>query len=327
MFGVLVVGVCVVGLLAVLAALLVGGIITGIVAVVFATDRESSTPAESATMAGLGIAAFIATLTLGSVAPGASWMPLVAWLVAVCVIRHRAELTKTPEQRKAREAAERLQAEQDEKRAAARKAIAERKRVDSFTKDGLALMTKARTAVSAVRATEAAREGWLGDQADLDFSADLTLISEALLQARRIEKVVQRSKKIPDPSADDVAMLRDAERTVTTLRTEAKGRVGIIEDCVKQAREIDRLLAEERRQQEFDKQRDAARRQLAAELYVAEVRSPARHSDTADAIAARVQAFRELKNVVDDKVRQEVEAGGTKPANDPFTQVRRLLAL
>ena len=50
MFGVIVVGVCVVGLLAVLAALLVGGIITGIVAVVFATDRESSTPAEAATM-------------------------------------------------------------------------------------------------------------------------------------------------------------------------------------------------------------------------------------------------------------------------------------
>ena len=93
---------------------------------------------------------------------------------------------------------------------AARKAITERKRVDSFTRDGLALINKARTAVSAVRATEAARDGWLSDQADLDFSADLTFISEALLQARRIEKVVERSKKIPDPSAEDVAMLRDA---------------------------------------------------------------------------------------------------------------------
>ncbi|CAN1558815.1 hypothetical protein MCEMIE22_02559 [Mycobacteriaceae bacterium] len=327
MFGVIAIGFCVLGLLAVLAALLVGGIITGIVAVVYATDRESSTPAESAAIAGLGIAAFIATLTLGPVAPGAAWMPVVVWLVAVYVIRQRAELMETPQQRKVREAAERAQAEQDEKRAAARKAIAERKRVDSFTKDGLALMAKARTAVSAVRATEAARDGWLGDQADLDFSADLTLISDALLQARRIEKMVERSKKIPDPSPEDVAMLRDAEKTMKTLRTDAKGRVGIIEDCVKQAREIDRLLAEERRQQEFDRQRDAARRQLAAELYVAEVRSPARHSDTADAIAARVQAFRELKKVVDEKVLREVEAGGAKPANDLFTQVRRLLSL
>jgi hypothetical protein len=317
----------VLGLLAVLAALLVGGIITGIVAVVFATDRESSTPAESAAMAGLGIAAFIATLTLGSVAPGAAWMPVVAWLVAVYVIRQRAELMETPQQRKVREAAERAQAEQDEKRAAARKAIAERKRVDSFTKDGLALMTKARTAVSTVRATEAARDGWLGDREDLDFSADLTFISEALLQARRIEKVVERSKKIPDPSPEDVVMLRDAEKTMKTLRTDAESRVGSIEDCVKQAREIDRLLAEERRQQEFDKQRAAARRQLAAELHLAEVRSPARHSDTADAIAARVQAFRELKNVVDEKVLREIEAGDAKPANDLFAQVRRLLSL
>lgn len=326
MIGVIAIGLCVVGLLAVLAALLVGGIISGIVAVVFAMDRESPTPAEFAAMAGLGIAAFVAALTLGSIAPGAAWMPVVAWLVAVCVIRQRAELMETPAQREVREAAERAQAEQDEKRAAARKVIAERKRVDSFTKDGLALIARARTAVSAVRATEAARDGWLGDRADLDFSVDLTLVSEALLQARRIEKVVQRSKKIPDPSPEDVAMLRDAEKTMKTLRAEAKGRVGIIEDCVTQAREIDRLLAEERRQQEFDRQRDAARRQLAAELYGAEVRSPARHSDTADAIAARVQAFRELKNVVDEKVLREVEAGDATPANDLFASVRRLLS-
>ena len=51
MFGVIFFGLCVVGLLAVLAALLVGGIITGIVAVVYATDRESSTPCEAAAMA------------------------------------------------------------------------------------------------------------------------------------------------------------------------------------------------------------------------------------------------------------------------------------
>jgi hypothetical protein len=193
MFGVIVVGLCVLGLLAVLAMFLIGWIIKGIVAVVFATDRESSTPGEAATMGGLGIAAFIATLTLGSVAPGAAWMPVVAWIVAVYVIRQRAELMETPQQRKVREAAERAQAEQDEKRAAARKAIAERKRVDSFTKDGLALMAKARGAVSAVRATEAARDGWLGDQADLDFSADLTFISEWWSAARRFPIRVPRT--------------------------------------------------------------------------------------------------------------------------------------
>jgi hypothetical protein len=187
-------------------------------------------------------------------------------------------------------------------------------------------MAKARDAAGAVRATEAARDGWLGDQADLDFSADLTLISESLLQARRIEKVVQRSKKIPDPSPDDVAMLRDAEKTVTTLRTEAKSRVGIIEDCVKHAREIDRLLAEDRRRQEVDRQREAARRELAAELYGAEMRSPAQRSYTADAIAACVQAFRDLKNIVDEQVLREIEGGGANPVYGLFVQVRRVLS-
>ena len=48
---------------------------------------------------------------------------------------------------------------------------------------------------------------------------------------------------------------------------------------------------------------------------------------TADAIAARVQAFRELKNVVDEKILREIESGGAKPANDLFAHVRRPLSL
>ena len=51
-----------------------------------------------------------------------------------------------------------------------------------------------------------------------------------------------------------------------------------------------------------------------------------RHSDTADAIAAGVQAFRELKNVVDEKVMWEIEAGDADAPNDLFAQVRRLLS-
>jgi hypothetical protein len=316
----------VVALLVVLLVMLVGGILNAIVAALFATDREASPQTEVATIAGLGVAAFLGAVVVGAVGLAAWWVPLALWLVGFSILRRRAPLKETPAQCVAREANERKQAEQDEKRAAARKVVAERKRVDSFTKDGLALLQWANSAADTVRSTEAARDGWLGEPTDLDFSADLTFISEALLQARRIDKVVERSKKIPDPSPEDVVMLRDAEKTMKILRTDAKSRVRIIEDCVNHAREIDRLLAEERRLQEFDKQRDAVRRQLAAELFVAEVRSPARHSETADAIAARVQAFRELKNVVDEKVLREVEAGDAKPANDLFAQVRRLLS-
>ena len=316
----------VVALLVVLLVMLVGGILNAIVAALFATDREASSPTGAATIAGLGVVAFLAAGVIGSVGLPAWWVPLPLWLVGFSIVRHRAPLKETPAQRAVREATERKQAEQDEKRAAARKVVAERKRADSFTKDGLALLQRANAAVDEVGSTEAARGGWLGKPTELDFSADVALISEALLQARRIEKVVERTKKIPDPSPDDVAMLRDAEKMVKTLRAEAKSRVRIIDDCVKQAREIDRLLAEERRQQEVDGQRETARRQLAAELFVAGVRPATRDSDTADAIAARVQAFRELKNIVDAKVLREIEGGASNPVYGLFVQVRRVLS-
>ena len=313
-------------LVAVLLVTLVGGILNAIAEVLFATDREASSPTEVATIAGLGVVAFLAAVLIGSVEFAAWWVPLALWLVGFSIVRHRAPLKETPAQRSAREAAERKQAEQDEKRAAARKVVAERKRVDSFTKDGLALLQRANSAVDDVRATEAALDGWLGEPADFDFSADVALISDALLQARRIEKVVERTRKIPDPTPDDVIMLRDAEKAVKTLRAEAKSRVRIIDDCVKQAREIDRLLVEERRLHEVDKQREAARRQLAAELFIAGVRPSTRDSDTADAISARVQAFRELKNIVDEKVLREIEGGGSNPVYGLFVQVRRVLS-
>ena len=194
-----------------------------------------------------------------------------------------------------------------------------------MTRSGLALLEQAEELVGGVKATEAARAGWLGEPADLDFSQDISMISDALLQARRIEKLVERTRKLPDPSPDDIAMLRDAEKSVKTLRAEAKHRVKILQDCLEQARGIDRLLAAERRQQELDEQRADTRRRLAAELFRVEVRGPERESDTADAVAARVAAFRELKNVVDDEVRLEIEGGGGNPVAGALTRIRGVL--
>ena len=326
-----------------LVALVVGGVIAGIVYLLFAPNREPPSSVQIVWLTVGGVAAVVAMSVLPSDEPGVWLIPVLLWLVALCVVRHSAPLKETPVQRHqreaaerkhakqeqrraaAREAAERKRAEEAERRAAARKAVAERKRLDSFTKDGLALLGRARAAVAAVRNTEAARDGWLGEAADLDFDADVNAISEALLQARRIEKVAERTKKIPDPSPDDTAMLRDAQKTVKELRSEAKSRVKILDDCATQAREIDRLLAEERRREENDRQREAARRQLAAELFVAEVRPAARESDTADAIAAHVAAFKELKHIVDEKTLREVEGGGTNPFASAITWVRQVL--
>jgi len=190
----------VVALLVVLLVMLVGEILKGIVEALFATDREASSLTEAVTIVGLGVAASLSAVGIGSVGLAAWWVPLALWLVGFSIVRHRAPLKETPAQRVAREATERKQAEQDEKRAAARKVVAERKRVDSFTKDGLALLERANSAVDSVRATEAARDGWLGKPTDFDFSADVALISEALLQARRIEKVVGAPRRSLTPA-------------------------------------------------------------------------------------------------------------------------------
>ena len=56
------------------------------------------------------------------------------------------------------------------------------------------------------------------------------------------------------------------------------------------------------------------------------MRPSTRDSDTADAIAARVQAFRELKNIVDENVLREIERGGSNPVYGLFVQVRRVLS-
>lgn len=306
-----------------IAALVVFGVVSLIIEILLAPGREDSSPAQIAVLGGLGVAALIGSVAIGSGQPDAVFVPWVFWLLALSIIRHSAPLRETEPQRRAREAAERKQAEEDEKRAAARKVVAERKRVDSFTKDGLALLEKAKSAVQAIARTEAAHEGWLGEPADFDFSADLAMISDTLLQARRIEKVVERTKKLPDPTRDDKAMVREAEASVRALRAEVKQRVKILDGCATQAHEVDRLLAEERRQQKLDEQRDEARRQLAAELFRVEARVEERESDTADAVAVRVAAFRELKNIVDEQVLLEVEqaAGGT----DLISRARRLL--
>lgn len=305
--------------------MLIGGVLSAIGTVLFAPDREASSPAATLSLAIAGIASLFGGAALNTVAPGAFLIPLLAWLVALALVRNSAPLKETEEQRRAREAAARKRAKEEVKREAARKAVAARQHADSLTKDGLKLLERARCAIADVKSTEAAREGWLGEWNDLNFPHDVAVISDTLQQARRIEKVVERTKKLPDPTPDDKKMLREAEQKVKTLRADSKARVQLLEDCAKQAREIDRLLEEERRRLRLDKQRDEARRQLATELFLVEVTPVQRESDAADAIAARVAAFKELKNIVDEPLRREIEGAGAGPVQEAMTWVRRAI--
>jgi hypothetical protein len=200
-----------------LVVLIVGSMVEGFVRLVFAPHREVLSQNQFWLLAILGIIAFVATLAVAATV-GGGWFvaPIAMWLLATTIVRNSAPERETKQQRIAREASER-------KRAAARKAVAERKRLDVFGKDGIGLMERAKLAVDTVMTTEAVREGWLGEPGDLDFSADLALITETLRQARRIEKVAAESKAIPQPNGDDKKLLRDAERTVKQLRELGEG--------------------------------------------------------------------------------------------------------
>ncbi|MBS9532210.1 hypothetical protein KIH27_01250 [Mycobacterium sp. M1] len=286
--------------LAVLLVLLViGGLIAGVVNLIFPFGRAPASNTELAVI--LAISFFTLLLTVLMAELGGAWfvLPIAVGLTAVSIIRHSAPVLETDEQRRIRVA-------EEGRRAAARERVAARKRIDDFGKDGLSLIARAQRAVDGIMATEAARDGWLGDADDLDFSADLTMITGTLKQARRMEKLAAKSKAIPRPSDEDTSMVRDAERAVKHLRSAVKQRAQILDDCASQARHVDRTLAQEREDARLAERRDEARRQLAAELYGVEAAPPASHSDAADAVQAYVAAFRELKGVIDEQRRREI---------------------
>lgn len=301
-----------------LVLLLVAGVVAGLFHLVFAPNRVPPTPIEWVVLAVTGVGALIVAPSALASAGGGVWaVPVGMWVVLLIVLRHSAPLApvpETPSERKARVAAERKHADEQ------RKAL-ERKRINALGKDGVKLMERATAAIKAVKQTEAARGGWLGEPADLDFSAEVTAIKDALRQARRIEKLVAESKALPSPTEDDTTMMRDGECTIKQLRGDALRRVEALDDCVHQARQIDRSLAAEREQARVDARRDETRGQLAAELYGAEAASAGAAWDAADSVTARVAAFRELKGLVDEP-RQPVDP--PSPPQNVLTWLRGL---
>lgn len=142
-------------------ALVVGAVVSGVISVIFAPNRESLSPERTRALTGLGMVAFMCFVVLAATAPGAWFLaPGAIWLVAFSVARNSAPVRETAQQRRLREAAERKRADEEKKRAAARKKVQERNRADAFTKGGLALMDRGRSAV-------ASRRWWSGRKPSL----------------------------------------------------------------------------------------------------------------------------------------------------------------
>jgi hypothetical protein len=153
-----------------------------------------------------------------------------------------------------------------------------------------------RATVSDIRYSEAARSGLLGD---IDFDADIRGITDNLLKANELEKVVVKLAALDKASADDRMILAEAIATVSDLETAALNRVELIAKCAAEAKLVDKSLHEERQDAKTSAQRAELHAKLAAMLYGIEATPDITPADSAaDAVLLRVRAYREIKNQI-----------------------------
>lgn len=168
------------------------------------------------------------------------------------------------------------------------------RRIDTLGKQNAALVESALSAVKQVTASEAARAGWLGD---VDFSADIKSITDNFEKAHALRGVIGKLSALDKPSAEDRKILGDAKTTAANLEVAAIERVELIGKCAKEAQLIDKSLRTEREDARVAEQRAELHAKLSAMLYGIEATPETNQQDSAvDAVMARVQAYREIKN-------------------------------
>ena len=151
-------------------------------------------------------------------------------------------------------------------------------------------------AVRQVGASEAARTGWLGD---VDFTADIQQITDNFQKAHALRKVADELSALDKPSPDDRRILAEAETTVANLELAAVERVELIGKCATEARLIDKSLSDERKDARTAEQRAELHAKLSGLLYGIEAAPDTTPTDSAaDAVMARVQAYREIKSQI-----------------------------
>lgn len=173
---------------------------------------------------------------------------------------------------------------------------ARRKLVGAIGEKSATRVDSARAAVKKVVASEAARAGWLGD---VDFNADIQGIVDNFAKAHSLRRVAEQLAALDKPSADDRRILAEATTTIAELETAAVERVELIGKCATEAQLIDESLRNERKDAQTAEQRAELHAKLSALLYGIEAAPAVTATDsTADAVLARVQAYREIKNQI-----------------------------
>lgn len=188
------------------------------------------------------------------------------------------------------------QAAADKQQREARARDEKQQRINSLGAKNAELVESAQTAVKRVAATEAARAGWLGD---VDFTPDLQNITDSFHKAPALRKIASQLSALDKPSADDRRILAEAKNTSATLERAACERVELITKCAREANLIDDSLRNERKDARTAEQRAELHAKLSAMLYGIDAAPTAAFEDSAaDAVLARVQAYREIKNQI-----------------------------
>jgi hypothetical protein len=170
------------------------------------------------------------------------------------------------------------------------------KRIQALGAANAALVESAEAAVKRVADSEAARAGWLGD---VDFSDDIRGIIDTFLKAHSLRKVAAELSGLDQPTPDDRKILQEASTAADNLSRVAAERVTLIEKCAAEAEAVDKSLRKERADAHTAEQRARLHAKLSSMLYGIEATPDTGPRDsTADAVIARVGAYREIKHQI-----------------------------
>lgn len=232
-----------------------------------------------------GLLAFSGAIALAILTDGFWWaIPVAAWIAGLIATRRAAKSRG-------------VKAEAEEQ-------AAQEAHIDELSKPERVLLENAEAAVKRIQSTEAAQAGWLGDPADLDFSADLQFIANNTATARRLRNLIFELGEIPNPSPADRTLITDAEREIDSLAVHSIERTRLLESCAERAERIDESLREDRENERNELHRDEVRARMSALLYGtgsgAGTASPtSTPSASADRVVALTAAFQELKDTID----------------------------
>lgn len=228
-------------------------------------------------------------ITIGIVV-GISLTIWAAYHISVAVEKSRAEAAE----RERKEKAERAAAAKREREERARKE--KQHRIDTMGKQNAAAVESALGAVKQVAASEAARAGWLGE---VDFGPDIKGVTENFEKAYALRKVTAKLSELKNPGVDDRRILAEAKKTISNLERVADERITLIEKCATEAQLIDKSLRTEREDAEVAEKRAELHAKLSGMLYGIEAAPSSTPVDSAaDAVMARVAAYREIKNQI-----------------------------